>query len=179
MTFWKNSTLDPLRKYRFRVTIEKSIWWAKSVTQPSPEVSVSEHQLINHMVKFPGIVTWNDIDVNIIDVGGKGIEFFSKLKGYGYNLGQATDIIDGMQKKQYDDLQVLIEKIDADGKTLEIWSLYNVFIKSIKYGDLDYDSDDLLDIALTLSYDSAHLAKTSKTLNEASVAGSVESAVQE
>ena len=171
MTFWKNSTLDPLRKYRFRVIIDKSIWWAKSVTQPSPEVSVSEHQLINHMVKFPGIVTWNDIDVNIVDVGGKGIELFSKLKGYGYNLGQPTEIIDGMQKKQYDDLQVLIHKLDASGKTIETWSLYSVFIKAIRYGDVDYDSDDLIDITLTLSYDSAHLDKTSKSLSEADVIG--------
>ena len=40
---------------------------------------------------------------------------------------------------------------------VEEWELINPFIKAINYGDLDYASDDLLEITLTVAYDSATL----------------------
>tara|TARA_R100001015_G_C4568619_1_gene127046 strand:- start:517 stop:918 length:402 start_codon:yes stop_codon:yes gene_type:complete len=128
------------------------------------------------MVKFPGIVTWNDIDISFVEIGSKGIELYNKLKEYGYNPGSNKP--DGIQKKQYDDIQVLIDKIDHNGKIIEVWSLYNVFIKSIDYGNLEYATDDLVEITLTLSYDSAHLGKKAKSFLEATE-GSVEAGASE
>ena len=82
MAFWSRNTLEPLRKFRFQIQIgsgkDDIMWYAKTVTQPSPEVSVSEHQLINHKIKYPGIVTWNDIDITFVDVGKKGLEYLVK-----------------------------------------------------------------------------------------------------
>jgi hypothetical protein len=164
VAFWTESTLEPLRKYRFRVNLgDGELWWAKTVTQPSPEVSMGEYQLVNHKIKYPGIVTWNDIDIVLVDVGEKGIELYKKLGDVGYNFASGGD---GVEKEQYGGKLVVIEKINANGDIIEVWTLYNPFIKGIKNGDLDYSSDDLLDITLTLAYDSAHLGKESKTLTE-------------
>jgi len=156
MAFWSNNTLEPLRKFRFKIQFGDDVmWWAKSVTQPSPDISVSEHQLINHKIKYPGIVTWNDIDITLVDIGGKGLEYFNKLSKVGYNRSGSG--IDGLRKGQYDGKTFNIQKFDANGSKIEEWDLINPFIKSIKYGDLDYSADELLEVTITVAYDSATL----------------------
>jgi|TARA_R110001592_G_C12882935_1_gene724901 hypothetical protein len=156
MAFWSTNDLEPLRKFRFQIQIgnDSSIWWAKSVTQPSPDVSMSEYQLINHKIKYPGIVTWNDIDIAMVDVGGIGHQFYDELTDSGYNPSGATD---GIIKEQYKGQVFKINKINADGVVVETWELINPFIKSIKYSDLDYSSDDFVEVAITVAYDSALL----------------------
>jgi hypothetical protein len=160
MAFWTSvNNSDPLRKFRFKIQFgEKSddiIWWAKSVTQPSLDVSMSEYQLINHKIKYPGVVTWNDIDITIVDVGAKGLEYFNKLVKVGYNRSGG---LDGIKKGQYDAQAFNIQKFNSEGEKQEEWDLINPFIKAIKYGDLDYSSDELLEITLTVAYDSATLS---------------------
>ena len=161
MAFWSTNTLEPLRKFRFQIQFGKDVmWWAKSVTQPSPDVSMSEYQLINHKVKYPGIVTWNDIDITMVEPNkdsGVGFELINKLKGSGYYINPNAGDGDGLKKNVFIGEDILITKIDADGELVETWKLINPFIKAIKYGDLDYSSDDLLEITLTVAYDSATL----------------------
>jgi hypothetical protein len=158
MAFWSQKTLEPLRKFRFQIQIgsgkDDIMWYAKTVTQPSPDVSVSEHQLINHKIKYPGIVTWNDIDITFVDVGKKGLEYFNELVSVGYSRSGNND---GIRKNQYDASVFNIQKLNAEGEVIETWDLINPFIKSIKYGDLDYSSDELLEITITVAYDSATL----------------------
>lgn len=161
MAFWSSNTLEPLRKFRFQIQFGNDVmWWAKSVTQPSPDVSMSEYQLINHKVKYPGIVTWNDIDITMVEPNkdsGVGFELINKLKGSGYYINPNAGDGDGLKKNVFIGEDILITKIDADGELVETWKLINPFIKAIKYGDLDYSSDDLLEITLTVAYDSATL----------------------
>ena len=137
------------------------MWWAKSVTQPSAEISVSEYQLINHKIKYPGIVTWNDIDITLVDVGDKGQRLLFDLESYGYDFRDTLK--DGVSKIKADVgtprelFQLLIIKYDDEGDIIETWTLINPFFKAIKYGDLDYSSDELLEVTLTVAYDSATL----------------------
>jgi len=163
MTFWTSPELEPLRKFRFKVQFGNDVmWWAKSVTQPSPDVSVSEHQLINHKIKYPGIVTWNDIDITFVDTGNEGKNLMTDLELYGYDTDGSEDGL----KKNFPGFRtqpprplfnLLITKINSHGHKLETWTLINPFIKAIKYGDLDYSSDELVEITLTVAYDSATL----------------------
>ena len=159
--FWSSSTLEPLRKFRFQIQFGNDImWWAKSVTQPSPDVSMSEYQLINHKIKYPGIVTWNDIDITMVEPNKDskvGFGLFNRLKGSGYYTGPTNGATDGLKKNVFSGEDILITKIDADGELVETWKLINPFIKAIKYGDLDYSSDELLEITITVAYDSATL----------------------
>lgn len=163
MAFWSNNTLEPLRKFRFKIQFGNDVmWWAKSVTQPSPDVSVSEHQLINHKIKYPGIVTWNDIDITLVEVGNEGKNLMMDLEMYGYGRDGSNDgLVKNRPKFQKQPpsplFNLLITKIDSNGKELETWELINPFIKSVKYGDLDYSADDLLEITITVAYDSATL----------------------
>lgn len=162
MAFWSQNTLEPLRKFRFKVTFAgDTIWYAKSVTRPAFDVSVSEHQLINHKIKYPGIVTWNDIDIVIVDSvdEGRGKNYYGNLLKSGYVFGGETP--EGIMKKtkhtNNNSTNVLIEQLRADGGVHETWELINPFVKSVKFGDLDYSSDELLEITITVAYDSATL----------------------
>ena len=46
-----------------------------------------------------------------------------------------------------------ITQIDAEGRAIEEWTLNNPFIKSVKFGDLSYDSDELREISIEFRYD--------------------------
>ena len=159
--FWSSNTLEPLRKFRFQIQFGKEVmWWAKSVTQPSPDVSMGEYQLINHKIKYPGIVTWNDIDITMVEpdkTSGVGFGLINKLKGSGYYTEPTNGADDGLKKNVFPGEDILIIKIAADGEVVETWKLINPFIKSIKYSDLDYSSDDLVEVSITVAYDSATL----------------------
>ena len=166
MAFWSNTKdlVEPQRKFRFHVSVnDKAMWWAKSVTQPSPDISISEHQLINHKIKYPSIVTWNDIDITMVDVGDIGRGLLSDLSNkFGYSSLEAPFNKPGLVKttkgktvRPLTNIRIL--KYDSYGQLLETWNLINPFIKAIKYGDLDYSSDELVEITLTVAYDSATL----------------------
>ena len=170
MAFWTESTLEPLRKFRFSIQFgDNEMWWAKTVTQPSPDVSMSEYQLINHKIKYPGIVTWNDIDITIVDIGSEGSGLYNSLRDSGYSFDGSNP--DGIKKNQLASVvegvtiqkDIFITKLSADGEELETWTLINPFIKSIKYGDLDYSSDEILEITITMAYDSAILESSSNS----------------
>ena len=156
MAFWSTNTIEPLRKFRFQVTLGEVLYHAKTAGKPSFDVSQSEYQLINHKIKYPGIATWNDIEVTIVDSVDKkfGVSYYNKLLESGYNFEGNND---GIKKQQYNDGDIIITQIDAAGNPHEEWTLKNAFIKSVKFGDLDYSSDDLMEITITIAYDSAEL----------------------
>ena len=163
MAFWTDpkNMIEPLRKFRFMVN--SNWYWVKSVTKPSFDITSNEYQLINHKFKYPGIVTWSDIDITIVDSKDlkKGKGLYGQLSKIGYNLdGSAVDGIDKFNAiAQKPDTGWQIEQLGADGKPIETWKLINPWIKSVKFGDLDYSSDDLVDITITISYDSATLTE--------------------
>ena len=65
-----------------------------------------------------------------------------------FSKKQATSAVGG---------RVYIHTIDENGSPIETWSLYNPWIKSVNFGDLDYESDDLVNVELTMRYDWANL----------------------
>ena len=163
MAFWSTQTIEPTRQFRFLVSNtqdnESAWYWAKTVSKPSFEVSSTEHQLVNHKFKYPGIVTWNDINMTIVDTGEKTKGLVDRLRETGYDYPTSFEQTEGISKtssSQYFD-ELTIQQLNADGKAIETWRLKGAFIKSINFGDLDYDSDALVTIQLTISYDWAEL----------------------
>ena len=139
------------------------MWWAKTVTQPSYEVSSNEYQLINHKIKIPGVVTWNDIDltmVNLIRKRGEATMGFESYVKYLVDQGYAPSGIgiDGIVKVHIPDQEFVIDKLNSEGVVLESWTLFGAFVKSIKFSDLDYSSDELTEISMTIAYDRAELS---------------------
>tara|TARA_Y100000593_G_scaffold85884_1_gene163617 strand:- start:4295 stop:4813 length:519 start_codon:yes stop_codon:yes gene_type:complete len=160
MAFWNLGDVTPVRKYRFSFSLGGSNkekeqtpwWWAKTVSKPSYEVNTSEYQLINHKFKYPGVLVWQDVNIVIVDVGGKAKSLMDEIKGFGYK--KPTDKSKGIEKQK---ANCNIIQYDDQGASIEKWTLNNVFIKSINFGDLDYSSDEFVELQLTLMYDWAEL----------------------
>ena len=48
---------------------------------------------------------------------------------------------------------MIIYQLTPDGDINEVWTLVNPLIKSIKLGELSYDSDDAVEYTLEVAYD--------------------------
>ena len=177
MAFWGESlsagSRDPKRKYRFRILMEtlgggNVVWYAK--TAAKPEITISgdtEHKFLGHTFKFPGSVTWNTIEIVLVDPAeDQGEDAATKLlnivQGSGYKFPRDTNVLETISKgKATAALQfVVIEQLAADGATVvERWSLHNPFITKVAFNDLDYTSDELSEINVELAYDWAEFSK--------------------
>jgi len=163
MTFWTDSKLDPVRKYRFEVAGSKNFgdgeafWWARSVDKPTVSVNVGEYQLINHKFKFPGVPTWQDITLVLVDVGKKAAQTLQFLadSGYAYPNVKSSSKTGGIRKDMSN--QFVITQFSGKGAPIETWTLYNAWINSINFGSLSYSDDDLVEIELSITYDWAKL----------------------
>ena len=175
MSFWTENSLEPRRSFRFRLgsveglelsdTGRNPYWWnAKKVDKPSFSISSNKYRLINHEINVPGIVSWNPISMEIVDVGKTVNSLLEQLQSFGY----APDTLDkdsGLSKaKGLDTIgNIRIEQIkggrkeDGGGKVLESWSLEGAFITELRLGNLDYSSDELVTINITITYDYAYL----------------------
>tara|TARA_R100000030_G_scaffold99102_1_gene89798 strand:- start:493 stop:1023 length:531 start_codon:yes stop_codon:yes gene_type:complete len=175
MTFWSNKSdiIEPVRPYRFRIQDagydptslgagDTGYWfWAKSVSKPSFEINKEEYQLINHKIKYPGVLTWKDVTIKIIDYKDisaadgptKLHTLYKFIKDSKYSFTEGKD---GIAKKNLI-VNFVIEQLDADGDVIEKWTLKNGFITTIDNTELNYDTETLSEITITVVYDEAEL----------------------
>ena len=165
MSFWTSTALEPKRQFRFRLTItavdQAAIWFAKKVTVPAFTVGEVKHSFVDKTFYYPGRVEWNTIEATLVDpvnpdaVGmtnemlaksGYFVPSSAAANGAWGSISKAEAVQDGIQG-------VTIEAIDQSGEPVGVWTLQNPFIKSVKYGDLSYDSDELREISIEFRYD--------------------------
>jgi len=169
---------EPKRQFRFVINfpeLSNLQFMAKSAAKPSYELGSTEHKVLNHTFKFPSTVTWQDIDVTFIDAvePNVGSQFYSSLIAAGY-LPPATEsaLLTGITKVNSTRAlgEVVIKQLDGGGiildpgadpsqaqieatNIIDEWTLKNAFIKSVAFGDLSYDSEDLVEVSVGLTYD--------------------------
>jgi|ETNvirenome_6_85_1030632.scaffolds.fasta_scaffold11607_5 hypothetical protein len=159
--FWNSpSTVEPKRAYRFFIQNgEGTWWWAKTAQKPSVDISEGMYKVGNSNLKYPGIATWNDISITIVDEKQRAQKLYKVIQESGYSPVNAAHV-DGFSKTSatqalLEKSNFLIQQIDSEGSINEEWVLYNPWIKSISFSDLDYSSDELSTIDLTITYDYA------------------------
>jgi hypothetical protein len=181
MAFWTDSSLQPLQSFRFRVqtTLGPFVgqwWWTKSVDLPTYDVNVNEYQLGNHKFKYPGVVTWQDVTVTVVDTATVANKLLQNLNSMGYKKpeeelrrsvggGLAKDPrtqqvnVDNPQQRISTFLDesvmtsIIFQQLNADGGIIQTWTLKNAFVKSVNFGRLSYEEDGLQEIIMTFSYD--------------------------
>jgi len=180
MSFWTEKysgagVNDPKRSFRFRVQFTQMaeltgystdyLFYAKTADKPSFQVGSVEHDFLNHKFKFPGKVTWQTVTIAMVDPGpdtnggtGSGVAFglttLLQKSGYSIPAGVTSQYQTISKTKAVSGLgDVIIEQLDADGNPIEKWTLYNAFITDVKFGSLDYSSEDLTQYDITLDYD--------------------------
>lgn len=174
MTFWTSPLSEPKREHRFILRLPDltdvdqefayAEYLARSVTKPSYTVSNTSHKFLGNTYYYPGIVEWGTVQAEIVNAvspdGNKII--YDALVQMGYlkpdtqenvflsNLAASTP---NKQASVRTLGNVEIEEISGEGGTLGIWTLKNAFITSAKFGDLNYDSEGILNISLEFRYD--------------------------
>jgi len=156
MGFWSSTESEPLRKYRFKVTgLTEDIHLVKSVTLPTFEVNQNSYQVLNHMTKVAGVLSWQDITITLV-ADSKTLEKITALvhnNGHNWNPaspkgGIVSNFKGPLQEK------MLIELLDKSGaKAGQAFELNDWFISGISYGELDYSDDELYTIEITISYE--------------------------
>ena len=165
--FWTSAQqADPKRKFRFLVTVgsmpDGATWYAKSVDKPTITVNAASHQFLNHTFYYPGNVTWNAVNLTLVDpVSPDASANLSRIlleSGYHppVNVNDTTTV---SKSRSVASLQaVVISQIDSDGVPLETWTLNNAFITEVNYGgSLSYGEDALAEVTVQFRYDWASI----------------------
>jgi len=186
MPFWstdfgQDTTLkDPKRKFRFTVQFQgvnaaqggALLWYAKSAAKPSFTIGSSEHKYLNHTFYYPGSVTWNTISIAMVDPVDPDMTatLSDIIVQSGYSPPNDANSLGSMSKAKAAGAlgRVIITQIDSDGNPLETWTLWNAFIKDVKFGDLGYGEDDLTETTVELQYD---WARVETAVQSSAVAG--------
>lgn len=181
MSFWSNANFELKRAYRWQVTFGTGTggpsnykpYFAKKVSKPSFAVGETTHNYLNHKFYYPGQVTWNDVTMTLVDPVGPNadqskalMEILGKM-GYVYPHKSAQNGVQTISKNRSVNSigQLTITQLKGDqgskgltdpgtgGKIAGKWVLHNPWVKEVKFGDLDYSSEDMVMIDVTFKYD--------------------------
>lgn len=171
MAFWANPGTEPKRIYRwvmrFNINNKNQLdeWLIKSVSRPTWNISETPHSFINHTFYYPGRVEYEPISVQLVDAitpnAAVNMQNLLALSGYvtpdnvqlGQPDGYRTISKAGWGAEGAGLGGVEIVQMDPEGQSIETWKLYNTWILSCNLNELNYESDDLLNIDLSLRYD--------------------------
>jgi len=168
MSFWSNASVSPKRKYNWLCEISQGkggkleSWVIKKVTKPGWTSTEAVHRFLNYTFYYPGKVQWDEIQMTLVDPGGQKDTseiLYKTLLNSGWNmprnLKKVTTVSKAAAKRAIGDIK--IRQIDHAGTPVEEWTLKNAWIKSMKFGELNYEGDELMEIILALRYDWAEL----------------------
>ena len=182
--FWDSPSVEPKRNFRFVVNIsnfDNIKWLVKTVDKPKFEVSSTPHQYINHTFNYPGRVTWQPINLTLVDPvsptdSTATIMSFMRLAGYDVpSAGNTTaanaaasNITKGMAVGALGNITISQLGVPANfdpttpplERIVDQWKLINAFINgTVDFGSLDYGNEELTTISMTLQYDFAYMTK--------------------
>jgi hypothetical protein len=169
--FWNQASLEPKRQFRWLLYISGMPQFiVKTAKKPSFTVNESSHDFLNYKFYYPGRVTWNTVDVTIVDpvqpdstaslmkiIQTAGYVFPSDFMTEGNRSAPAT-----ISKKAFVDAmggQIQLVQIGANTgaqagqNEIERWTLNNPWLTSVDFGTLDYSSDELVNLSMTIRYD--------------------------
>lgn len=159
--------LMPKLKYRFRVFFE-NLGVSKPTTELTKQVvSVTRPNLTfeeiavpvyNSTLKLAGRHAWADITCSVRDDAGGEV---SRLVGE--QLQKQMDFLEMASASSGIDYKFTtrIEILDGgngafDPVVLETWELYGCYLKGANYGDLNYGSNEVVTVEMSIAYDNAN-----------------------
>ena len=149
---------EPLRKNRWLMRFPADLgiqeWWLKSAKRPTIKQTDVSIDFLNSKTHVLGKYEWENIQVTFRDAIGPST---SQAIMEWVRLG--TESVTGRQGYAAGyKRDVELEMLDPNGVVVSKWILKNAFLTDVSFGDLDYSSDDLMEINATIVYDYAILA---------------------
>ena len=158
--------LMPKLKYRFRasfenfgVSPEKTELTKQVVDIKRPNINFNPITLdvYNSKVYLQGKPEWQDVTVNLRDDAAGNV---SRLVGE--QIQKQFDFAEQSSAASGIDYKFLLRYEVLDGgnganepNVLETWELYGCMLSSVDYGDMNYGTNDPVQIALTIKFDNA------------------------
>ena len=173
--FWANAVLEPKRAHRWLLNLKQfPDYICKRVDKPSFTIGQSEHVFFGHSFYYPGTVKWQPVSVTIVDPiqPDAAHTLFQELQNMGYKLptdrnpdGTMGTVSKARATEIFGDEVILRQFSPIEGVDTEVekWILKNPWIKDVKFGGLDYASEAIVEITLTIVYDFGKLSKPSGT----------------
>jgi len=159
--------LMPKLKFRFRLSFinfgvsqGQVVELTKQVAdtkRPSVKFDPVTVDIYNSKVYFQGKPSWEEVTVNLRDDATGAV---SKLVGEQiqkqFDFQEQASAASGIDYK----FQLQMDILDggngaATPNVLESWALYGCFLSSVDYGEMNYNSNDPMMIALSIRYDNA------------------------
>jgi hypothetical protein len=165
-SFWTDPKApEPKRGYRWLMEMGNTripAYVLKKVSKPSFTVSETAHKFLNHTYWYPGRVEWNTVSMTLADpvnpdAAGLVMEAIQE-SGYSpltHEPAKPKTMSKSKAREALGDIKII--QINSEGDEIEKWTLINAWIKDVKTGELDYESDDLVNLELEIRYDYAHL----------------------
>ena len=168
MAFWQEAQMEPKRAYRFLLSVAGlnnviPSFLISKVSKPGFDISESEHKYLNHTFYYPGRVTWSEVNFTIVDVisatdnGAQAVMQMLQASGYAAPTDEGVRETVSKAKSVGALGTVTIHQLDSEGLIVEDWVLKNAWIKSAKFGELDYGSEEMQNVEITLKYDNAYI----------------------
>ena len=158
--------LMPKLKFRFRGTFEnfgvsnpKTELTKQIMTFARPQVTFDpiEIPIYNSKIYIAGRPTWAAVAVTLRDDAGGNV---SRLVGE--QLQKQFDFMEQASAASGSDYKFVttLEMLDgANGTTeptvLETWQVYGCFLTDVNYNDVDYGSNEMVTITMSVRYDNA------------------------
>ncbi len=158
--------LMPKLQYRFRVNFLNIGTGGSTVELTKQVIDINRPQINFEEITIPvynstlylaGRHSWNELTVNIRDDAQGNV---SKLVGQ--QIQKQLDMVEQASAASGQDykFQTNIEILDGGNGTnapvvLETWECYGCYLKTANYGTLNYASNEVATIALTIRYDNA------------------------
>ena len=168
MHFWSDNISEPKKNYNWVMSFNAIPHWVlKTATKPNFTLTESSTNFLGHTFYHPGRVEWQAIDVTLGDPvqPDSAATMMNLLRQMGYDYPDGLDYADGkkgrgptgISKKRAVQAmgETKITQLNADGEALEEWQLINPFITKAEFGSLDYASDDMAEVSVTIRYDYA------------------------
>lgn len=170
-------------RFELSIPSESNLTWlVKTCEKPKLNVSTVPHKYINHTFNYPGRVVWNPIAITLVDPVSpidttQTVLNFLSTAGYRHPAGDAEDAdsraatnmekinsVEALGGISAVTIRQLGNKPPTHGRNsgapidtagyVDEWTLHNAFIQGdVNFGTLDYASEDLTTISLTLQYD--------------------------
>lgn len=144
----------PSLQFRYQVTTSKlpgAQFYARSAQQPGFENNPVTIEHINAYFKVKGKTRWDDLTMSCYQFENiTATQFWAYLQEH-QQVSGATDQYAPSYKH---DLQIMI--LAPDGSTpVGTWKLIGAFYSGVKWGEMDWGTDDAIQVDLTIAFDYA------------------------
>lgn len=146
-------SFHPSLQFRYQVSTSKlpgAKFYARSAQQPGFEQNPVTIEHINAYFKVKGKTRWDDLTMSCYQFEDMtAIDFWNYLQDH-QTVSSATDHKAPSYKH---DLQIQI--LNPMGSPVGTWKLIGAFYSSVKFGEMDWGTDDPIQVDLTIAFDYA------------------------